>query len=258
MRLRFIKMAENKLNFNDETKQRVFQQVIDIFVNPEIERRRKEGTIKDGTLITKMQIVFNLDKGKNEIRLNEDVKAIVKGRATRDIQKGEAVYEKDIDAIEDIELTDEDVNCGHITLLLFKNNWIISFDFRYNKERVREHLEASKEFYETATHSLENNRLRAFYENAFATAELSAISVLLTLPSKEILECRNHKKRLSQFKDWADLGNVKMEFSTTLSGLSELRDSARYIHSDKFKEEDPNKIKDIIKDMVVFAENSIK
>ena len=106
--------------------------------------------------------------------------------------------------------------------------------------------------------SLDNNRLRAFYENAFASAELSAISVLLTLPSKEILECRNHKKRLSQFRDWADLGNVKIEFSTTLSSLSELRDSARYLHSDKFKEENPTKIKEIIKDMIIFAENSIK
>lgn len=249
---------EKITNFDEATKQRVFQQVIDIFVNPEIERRKKDGTIKDGTLITKMQIVFNLDKGKNEVRLNGDVKAILKGGVTRDMQKGEAVYEKDIDTIEDIELTNEDVNCGHITLLLFKNNWIISFDFRYNKEKVREHIEASKEFYETAINSLENNRLRTFYENAFATAELSAMSVLLTLPSKEILECRNHKKRLSQFKNWANLGNVKMEFSTTLSELSELRDSARYIHSDKFKEEDPSKIKDIIKDMVVFAENSIQ
>lgn len=244
--------------FDDEMKQRLFQQVMDIFITPEIERRRKEGKIKDGTFITKMQIVFNLDKGKNEIRLNEEVKAILKGRATRDIKKGEAVYEKDISAIEGVELTDEDVNCGHITLLLFKNHWIISFDARYNKERVKEHIEASKEFYETAVYSLENNRLRAFYENAFATAELSAISVLLTLPSKEILECRSHPKRLSQFKDWADLGNVKMEFCTTLSGLSGLRDSARYLHSEKFKEEDPNKIKEIIKEMIVFTENSIR
>src|SRR3989344_7769146 len=150
---------------DEEIKQKVFQQVMDIFVSPEIERRRKEGSIKDGTVISKMQIVFSLDKGKNETRLNDEVKAIVRGRATRDIQKGEAVYEKDIDAIEDIELTDEDVNCGHITLLLFKNNWIISFDFRYNKERVKNHIEASKEFYDSAKDNLEKNRLRPFYEN---------------------------------------------------------------------------------------------
>ncbi len=242
---------------DEEIKQKVFQQVMDIFVSPEIEKRRKEESIKDGTIISKMQIVFSLDKGENEIRLNDEVKAIVRGRATRDIQKGEAVYEKDIDSIENVELTDEDVNCGHITLILFKGYWIISFDFRYNKERVKAHIEASKEFYETAVCSLDNNRLRAFYENAFASAELSAKSVLLTLPDKKILEGKNHKDRLKKFNEWAELGNVKMEFSTTLSGLSALRDSARYLHSDKFKEEDPNKIKDIIKEMIDFAEKSI-
>src|SRR3989344_5765582 len=241
-----------------ETKQKIFQQVMDIFITPEIERRRKEGSIKDGTIITKMQIVFSLDTGKNEVRLNEEVKVIVKAKANKLIQKGEIVYETDIDSIEDIELTDEDLNCGHITLLLFKNNWTISFDFRYNKERVKAHIEASKEFYETAVCSLDNNRLRAFYENAFASAELSAKSVLLTLPDKKILEGKNHKDRLKKFNEWAELGNVKMEFSTTLSGLSALRDSARYLHSDKFKEEDPNKIKSILKEMIDFAEESIK
>ena len=123
----------------DEIKQRVFQQVMDIYIIPEIERRKKEGKIKEGTIISKMQIVFSLDKGKNEIRLNEEVKAIVKGRATRDIQKGETVYERDIDSIEGVELTDEDINCGHITLLLFKNNWVVSFDCRYNKGKIKSH-----------------------------------------------------------------------------------------------------------------------
>ena len=244
--------------FDEEMKQRLFQQVMDIFIIPEIERRRKEGSIKDGVLITKMQIVFSLDKGKNEVRLNEEVKAIANAKANKPIKKDEIVYEIDIDAIEKIELTDEDVNCGHITLLLFKNNWIISFDFRYNKERVKTHIEASKEFYESAINSLDNNRLRPFYENAFASAELSAKGVLLMLPDKKILEGKNHKDRINKFENWAKLGNVKMEFSTTLSGLSELRDSARYLHSNKFKEEDPHKIKNIIKEMIVFAEDSIR
>jgi uncharacterized protein (UPF0332 family) len=243
---------------DEEFKQKIFQQVMDIFVTPEIERRRNSGTIKDGTLITKIQIVFNLDKGKNEIRLNDEIKAIITGKATRDIKKGEAIYETDLSNIEKIQLTEEDANCGYITLLLFRSNWIIGFDFRYNNERIKEHIEASKEFYETAIDSLENNRLRAFYENGFASAELSAKGVLLTLPDKKILDGRNHKDRLKKFKDWADLGNVKTEFSTTLSRLSELRDSARYLHSDKFKDEDSDRIKGILNEMIKFAEKNIE
>jgi len=243
---------------DEEFRQKVFQQVMDVFVTPEIEKRRKEGTIRDGTPIKKMQIVFNLDKEKNEVRLNDEVKSIVTGKATRNIQKGEIIYETDIDNIEKIQLTEEDANCGHITLLLFRNNWIIGFDARYNKERIREHISASKEFYETAIDSLGNNRLRAFYENAFASAELSAKSVLLSLPDKKILTGRNHKDRLERFKEWAELGNVKMEFSTTLSKLSGLRDSARYIFSDDFTKEDPNKINNILKEMIEFAEKNVE
>ncbi|MEK6935750.1 MAG: hypothetical protein AABW67_03105 [Nanoarchaeota archaeon] len=242
---------------DDEIKQKVFQQVMDIFVTPEIERRRKEGKIKNGTVSSKIQIIFSLDKGKNEVRLNDEVKAIATGRANKSINKGQVVYENDIDNIKKIELTDNDLNCGHITLLLFKNNWIISFDFRYNKERIKEHIVASKEFYESALDNLDKNRLRPFYENAFASLELSAKSVLLALPNKKILEGKNHKDRLQKFKNWAELGNVKMEFSTTLSGLSNLRDSARYLSSDDFKKEDPNKIKVILKEMIDFAEKNI-
>jgi len=243
---------------DDEIKQRVFQQVMDIFVVPEIEKRRKEGKISEGSVISKMQIIFSLDEGKNKVRLNDEVKAIVTGKANKSINKGDVVYEGDIDNIEKIELTNKDINCAHITLLLFKNNWIISFDFRYNKERIKEHIEASKEFYESVLDNLDKNRLRPFYENAFASAELSAKSVLLALPDKKILEGKNHKERLQKFKNWAELGNVKMEFSTTLSGLSNLRDSARYLSSYDFKKENPNKIKVILKKMIDVAEKNIR
>ena len=243
---------------DEEIKQRVFQQVMDIFVIPEIEKRRKEGKISEGATISKMQIVFSLDDQKNYVRLNNEVKAIATGKANKSINKGDVVYEDDIVNIEKIELTDDDLNCAHITLLLFKKKWIISFDFRYNKERIKEHIEASKEFYGSALDSLDKNRLRPFYENAFASAELSAKSVLLALPDKKILEGKNHKDRIKKFENWAKLGNVKMEFSTTLSGLSDLRDSARYLSSDKFKKEEHNKIKNILKAMIDFAEESIK
>ena len=172
---------------NEEIKQKVFQQVMDIFVSPEIERRRKERRIKDGTIISKIQIVFSLKNGRNEVRLNEEVKAVARVKASKSINKGDIVYENDLDNIQSIELTDEDSNCAHITLLLFKNNWIISFDFRYNKDISREHIEASKEFYESAKNNLEYERLRPFFENAFSSAELSAKSILLSLPDKKIL-----------------------------------------------------------------------
>lgn len=241
----------------EEIAQRIFQQVIDIWVTPEIERRKKLGKIKDGFIISKIQIIFSLSAGGNKVRLNEEVKAIIKCKVKGPTNKGDVVCEGDVENIEKIELTDDDSNCAHITLLLFKNNWIISFDARYNKKIIQEHIEASKEFYESAKENLEKGRLRSFFEDAFASAELSAKSVLLMLPDKKLLTGRNHKERLSKFKDWANLGNVKIEFSDTLSKLSTLRDSARYLFSEDYKSEDPIKILNVLKEMIDFAEKGI-
>ena len=243
-------------SIDEETKQRIFQQVMDIFIIPEIKRRRNIEETKPFVL-SSAQIVFSLKDGKNTTRLNEEVKAVANIKLNTSKIKGEPVYDNEVDYVEGIQLTDEDVNCAHITLLLIKNSWIISFDFRYNKELAKEHLEASKDFYESAKSNLENNRIRPFFEDAFASAELSAKSILLLLPDKEILEGKNHEDRIKKFSNWAELGNVNIDFSTTLSKLKSLRSSARYLSSDDYKNENPLEIINILNEMINFSEKSI-
>jgi len=228
---------------DEEMGQRVFQQVMDLWVKPEIERRLKYKKIEKNIVLTKIQIILSLNS-KPKIKFNEEVKAVLH-------------YSKD-NNIEKIQLNDVDPNGAHVTLLLDNSHWIIAFDFRYNKEIIKKHIEASKEFYESAKNNLEKNRLRPFFENAFASAELSAKSVLLALPDKKILTGRNHQDRLNKFKNWADLGNLKIVYSETLSKLSSLRDSARYVYSKDYENEDPNKIIKILGEMINFAETNIK
>jgi len=243
---------------DDEVKQKVFQQAMDMFIIPEIERRKKMDKLRSNFVLEKAQIIFSLRSGRNYVRLNKDVKLIIKCKVNKSINKGDIVHENDVDQIESVNLTKRDSDYGHITLFLFKGNWIVSFDFRYNKKKSQEHIEASKEFYESAKENLKKKRLRPFFENAFASAELSAKSILLSLPDKKILEGTNHQDRISTFKNWANLGNVKIYFSTTLSKLNSLRSSARYLASNDFKKEDMNKILLTIGEMIKFAEDSIK
>ena len=239
---------------DDEIKQRVFQQVRDFWIIPEIEKRKNLNRLSNDFKLRSVQVIFSLDRGWNKVRLNEEVKAIARSKVNRPIKKGEAVYENDIDNIEKIELTDDDKNCAHITLLLFKNSWIVSFDFKYNKNRIKEHISASKEFYESAKDNLEKGRLRPFFECAFASAELSAKAVLLTLPDKNVLYGKNHEDRIKQFKNWTELGNAPKEHSNTLTKLKSLRPSARYLCSTEYRKESPNRILKTLKDMIVFAE----
>jgi len=238
------------MTFDNETRQRIFQQIIDIFVIPEIERRKKINKLPLDFKLERIQIIFSSKSGRNYVRLNKEVDAIIKCKANKPIKKGDIVYENDIDQIESVELTKGDLNYGHITLLAFKGNWIVSFNFVYNKEEIKKHTEASKEFYESAKDNLENKRLRPFFENAFACAELFTKSILLSLPNKKFFEGKDHRDKKEFLKNWANLGNVKIKFSTTLSKLYSLRSSARYISSDNYKKENAKEILSILEEMI--------
>jgi len=243
---------------DEEIKKRFFQQINDFWITPEIEKRKNLNRLPNDFKLRSVQIIFSLDRGWNKVRLNEEVKAIARSKINRSIKKGETVYENDIDNIEKIELTDDDKNCAHITLLLFKNNWVVSFDFKYNKNRIKEHIDASKEFYESAKDSLGKDRLRPFFECAFASAELSAKAILLTLPDKNILYGKNHEDRINQFKNWTELGNAPKEHSDVLTRLKSLRSSARYLCSTEFRKENSDKIVQTLKEMIEFAEKNIE
>lgn len=243
---------------NKEIAQKVFQQTIDIWIKPEIKKRESLNRLPKNFKLKSAQIIFSLDRGWNKVRLNSEVKAIAKCKINRSIKKGELVYEDDVDEIESINLAEADPNCAHITIMLFKNNWIISFDFTYNKKRIKQHIEASKEFFESAKDNLAKNRLRPFFENSFACAELSAKAVLLQLPDKSIIYGRDHKSRIQKYKNWAVLGNVKMKHSKVLENLNRLRSSARYLCSTEFKKENPKEIVKELEEMIKFTEEGMK
>src|SRR3989344_6661483 len=190
----------------EDIPQKVFSQVMELWILPEIDRRKKVNGLSPNFILTKAQVIFSQDRNTPCVRLNDKVRAIAKAKINRQILKGELLYEHDIDEIENIELTNKDSNAGHITLLLFKNRWIISFDARYNKKRVKERLESAKEFYKSSKNNLENKRLRPFFENSFACAELLTEALLIQFFNKDFF--KSHQSRFDKIKEWAELGNV--------------------------------------------------
>lgn len=240
---------------DNEIKERIFQQVMELWVLPEIEKRKKQKRMDDNFRLRKIQIIFSHDRSFPKIRLNQEVKAIAKTKVNRKVEAGEAIYESDIENIEDIQLTYQDPNCAHITLLLFKGMWHVSFDFRYNRRRVKERLDAAKEFFESARENFEKNRLRPFFENSFACAELLTEALLIQFFKQSTL--KTHDQRLEKIRDWAELGNVKEEFSNKLSKLFWLRSSARYMSTTEFKQENPKEYLDTLDEMYGFVEKSI-
>lgn len=213
---------------NDEIGKRLCEQVFSFWINPEIERRTKENRLPHGFKLLMAQIVMNVGQAPI-VRLNGEIKATMVVRVTRDVTPDDNVYLSDFDAIEKISLTDSDPNAAHITMMLHKRRWVISFSFHYNSEKVKAHLEAAHEFLLVAHDCLLNKRFRSFYENLFAAVELTSKSWLLRMPLPTVLKSKNHKHIGNHINNHTRLGNVCENFSKLLNHLTDSRGTARYL-----------------------------
>ena len=238
---------------DDKIKKRAFEQTMDIWINPEIEIRKRKGWLKDNFELKRAQIIFN-PKKRPKIRFNEDVKITAEAELNRSVIKGEEVKYEDLKTIKRF-IVDYPRDLGHITIFHFLDRWIFIFDAKYNKMKIQDFIIASKEFYESAKENLEKNRLRPFFENCWASAELSSACHSLSLGEEY---ARFHEDNLKKFKNWSELGNVDKKHSDILIRLDKLRKSARYMHSDEFKNETPEDFLNVVKKMIEEAEKLTK
>ncbi len=230
---------------------RVFDQALQIWIIPDIEEKKKKGWLREDFKFNKSQIIFTPNK-KPVIKYNEAVyvTAKVKLKEGKSVKKGDTVTSLDIEKIDDIKVK-YPKNSGHITLIQLLGRWIILFDARYNKEKISEFVKASNEFYESAKDNLEKNRLRPFFEDCWASAEISSSCHFLSLGQ----DYSDHKKNLEKFKLWGKLGNVKSFHVNVLNKLYKLRKSARYLYSTQFKQENSREFLKYVKEMLNEATN---
>jgi len=213
--------------------QRAFDQTMDLWILPEIERRQSAGKIGKPYKLHAAQIIFYADARPREIRLNEEVKALAKVKVkedfARDRQEGETIFEHEIEHYESIRLPEtEDPNCGHLTLIQAKGSWYLFLDCVYNKRRSEELLQAAKEFLAVAENALSTGSFRALADNLFSAAELAATVILITSPRPGDDLSMSHKQIHSRFNLAAKLENVNTSHRETFNSLANLRIRARF------------------------------
>jgi uncharacterized protein (UPF0332 family) len=218
---------------DEELGRRVFQQFIDLFFRPEIERRRGAGALPAPLVLRKAQVVFYPDGRRPEVRLNDEVRAVAKVRfkpgAMEGRRVGDEITADEIDDISEVMLKDEDdPDAGHATFIQVGKRWCMAFDFRYNKGLSERHLNDAREFLEAARHSQERSAWSAFVDNLFSAAELAARALLLVLPDREFRRKATHKAIHARFNRFANLGSVAPEGRAVFNKLYGLRPSARY------------------------------
>ena len=162
------------------------------------------------------------------MRFNDEVRVIMTVRTTRAVTKGEVVSSSDFSEHISIELTDHDANGGRITLVLHQNRWWVTWDLRYNAQRISETVKAAQEFIAAAHFSGERSHARSFIDTLFSAVELLAKAELLSLPDKQLLDAKTHGSVRSRFNLWTRTGSIDRDFSGLLNTLDSMRDPARY------------------------------
>lgn len=105
----------------------VFKGHMDLFFNPEIEKRKSLNTLPDNFRLIAAQAIFFPDERPHIVRLNGEVSAEVK------VKKGVDTSSPDfwatIDEVEYVKLNEQEfLNCGHSTLILFKDGYQLTFN----------------------------------------------------------------------------------------------------------------------------------
>jgi len=252
------------INANSEFSKRAIQNILDIFISPEVKRRQDAGELPKPLRLLCAQVVLFPDERKPLVRINEEVRAIAKVKYKSGIskKKDDKVYDSDIEGIEDVELgPNDDPDCGHIFLFSLGTSVFLKFDFRRNKALSLKHVKRAKEFYQVAEHSLRQGSLAPFVDNLFNAAELSAKAVLLVMydyqPSLRMKT--RHKTIQMRYNRFANLGNVLPEHKQTFNKLSGLRDAARYLKRPlNINGKEASEMLDIVKKMIDDAESRVR
>lgn len=205
---------------------RFVAQFVELWINPEIQRRRNEGVLLEDFALFAAQVIINFDQ-PTAVRLNEEVKAAVVGTFSKLVEEGTQVSIDELDSITGVELTNRDPNAGHLTVLFHKGSWFVAFDFRYNAAICADHLAIARGFLDAARFSLDHQHVRVAIDNLYSATELMAKSCLL-MHDQKILTSRTHGIVHARFNQWGYLGNVSPRYTALLNRLAETRVAAKY------------------------------
>jgi HEPN domain-containing protein len=218
-----------------EFGKKVFENLVKLYIIPEIEKRKNDGLIQNDFILDRALIIFFPDIQKPKLLINEELKGTtVEVTYKKGIVKhqGEIVLENEIEGINKIDLNENEYpNCAYAALIKLNNIWNIVFNFTYNKQISEDHINVAKQFWALAKVAYKNDMWNAYVENLFNTIELTAKAFLLLFPdnSFKIKDTKKHDTIRGNYNRFISLGNLSIEYKETFDKLNNLRYPARYL-----------------------------
>lgn len=205
---------------------RILEQAFEIWINPEIERRRTEGNLTDEFVLRAAQRLQRPD-GVNEVRINEEVRGIAFVRDVSDRGLGDPVYYSDLNELETFDLLEEDLDCGHWTVIWTGTRWLTSFNFLSNRGRCLDLLGKARQFLEAACAARDLGHAAVAVDTLFSACELASKAELVASHLLE-LDTRKHAAIATKLNSWRKLGNIDGAFVDLFNRLGRIRGLYRY------------------------------
>lgn len=219
----------------DGPQKRTFMQFLDLFVRPEIERRRASGEIGENFVVTRAQAILYPDMRPWTVRLNDEIsgEAVARlgpGSEGRTYFAESTVYEHEIDGFERFALPPEEADNGHITMIAFGGTkFALFFDARRSRGRAKVLVERARQFFELAEIAYDRQSWTALVDILFSAAELAVRAAMWTGPlGFDFAERMRHGAIGDTFSKFVGWGNANPRLLKTYNDLTRFRPLLRY------------------------------
>lgn len=202
------------------------QQAIDLWFQPDLERRKEAGLIGDDFRVRAAQALFPPEGGAI-VRFNDEVHGIAQVKATRPVEKGGEVYESDLDGLVQFDLLEEDLDHGHFTMLKGQNGWGVAFNFLTRRTFCLQLVQSARGHLDAARFLSERGTIAPSVDNLFSACELASKAHLI-LHHMLRKPVKTHGPIQSGINQWAKLGNIDAAFVKLFNRLGQLRPGCRY------------------------------
>jgi uncharacterized protein (UPF0332 family) len=176
-----------------------------------------------------VQVLLSIG-GVSKVRINGEVQGNFEAKLNVAKEKGELIYENEVEFAGLRSLLDEDANFAHITMIRTGNTWCITFSFLYGIEDAEATLAIGKEFLDSAKQDINKGRWRSAINNLGIASEQIARAALNLHPldgdhrsSKKHSTVSNSINRYSHITDI-----IPAAYAKAHNELMEWRDKARY------------------------------
>lgn len=207
----------------EEATDRTWRDVNNLWIVPEVDRRRADGRIDDNFQIYRAQVILHPDRPV-EVRLNDEVRGVVRAAVTGPVAAGQLMTVAELGEVSEVLLTSEDPDAAHVTMLLTSTGWALHVDFRYNATRARALVELADDYLRTARNAWRQGRPAVAMENLYAAVELTARSYLLAFNKR----AKGHGSTNAEFNRFHVMGGVPKAHVELWNTVRQRRPKARY------------------------------